>query len=100
LQYFPTKLNYIPSGIADISFCKVYRVEGIECDEERTIRAMMQQVTVAVFYRHACNDAAAAACAQNWDEWARLLHIARSIERAYPAVTAKARFAMAEDSIV
>jgi hypothetical protein len=59
---------------------------------------MMQEATVAVVYRHACNDAAAAACAQDWSEWTRLLEIARSIERAYPGVAARARFAVGEDS--
>ncbi len=62
------------------------------------IRTVMQDATVAVVYRHACNDAAAAACAQDWVECARLLHIARSIERAYPGVSARARFALSEDT--
>jgi hypothetical protein len=62
------------------------------------IRTVMQDATVAVVYRHACNDAAAAAGAQDWSECARLLHIAREIERAYPGVSARARFAVSEDS--
>ncbi len=60
----------------------------------------MQEATVAVVYRHACNDAAGAACAQDWAECARLLQMARSIERAYPGVSARARFAMSDDTAV
>ncbi len=66
--------------------------------EGSAIRTVMRDATVAVVYRHACNDAAAAACAQDWSECARLLHIARSIERAYPGISARARFAVSEDS--
>ena len=62
----------------------------------RNVRAAMQDATVRTVYRHACSDAAAAASAQDWSECARLIEIARSIERAYPETTSRARFAGAD----
>ena len=58
----------------------------------RNDRAVAAAATVAAVYRHACNDAATAAIAQDWLEWNRLLQIARSIERAYPDASSRARF--------
>ncbi len=47
---------------------------------------------MSAVYRHVCADAATAASAHRWEECTRLLEIARGIERAYPVVSARARF--------
>ncbi len=60
------------------------------------LRALAREATVATVYRHACSDAAAAASEHDWSECVRLMQIARSIERAYPEVSARARFAVSE----
>ena len=57
------------------------------------VRSAAAEAAVAAVYRHVRADAAQAASAQNWPEWARLLEIAQTIQRNYPTVSARARFA-------
>lgn len=63
------------------------------------VRTSIQAATVTAVYRHACSDAVAAANAQNWAECTRLMGMAREIERAYPGVSARARFGIKPEHI-
>lgn len=55
-------------------------------------RTQVRDATISAVYRNVRSDAAAAASAQDWNECHRLKVIARSIEVAYPDVSARARF--------
>jgi hypothetical protein len=59
------------------------------------LRSDVRDSAVTAVYRHLRSDAAAAASRRDWDECHRLMAMAREIERAYPAATRRARFAVA-----
>ena len=56
------------------------------------LRIRVRDAAISAVYRNARSDAAAAASAQDWAECLRLERIARSIEIAYPDISARARF--------